>query len=135
MVNYLTSVPAVSCLIGNRYYPHQVPRENTTWPAVTYYRSSTEHHHLLAGSAGWAMADVALDVWSPSYADTYTTAETLRMALQGFSGWWGCVQIGGIWLDGEDDTGPEKPGDGSGTWWYSRSLDFRIAFAEPAPQF
>lgn len=134
MVEYLTSHEFVGCLVGNRFFPHQVSRENPTWPAVTYERNGTDHAHGLAGSAGFATANIGLDIWSPLFSETVETAEAIRLAMQGFQGWWGGIAIHAVILDGESG-GVERPADASGTWWYSRSLDFSIRYIEPVPEF
>jgi hypothetical protein len=134
MVEYLTNCPTVACWIGNRFYPRRVARKNKTWPVVTYYRSDTDHQHLLNSGAGWAIADISLDVWSPIYDDCLFAAEAIRNAMDGYSGSWGTIPIGSVILEADQDD-EEDPRDGSGTFWFSRSQDYRIIFAESTPNF
>lgn len=115
-----------------RIFAHQVSRQNTAWPALTYY-VDREHVHVLGGSAGYCWATVNIDIWSPSYQQVYQTAEVVRHALQGANCvLWGNVGIGNITLESDSDN-IEKPSDGSGSWWYSRSLDFRCMVYESIP--
>jgi hypothetical protein len=119
----------VSCAIAGGFYPHQIPRNNSTWPAVAYFRQSTDHQHDLSGSAGYAFVDLALDIFSPNYLDCLHASEAIRQALDGFSGTFGAVGIYSIIIESESD-GVEKAGAGEGTWVYSRSLDFRCCVQE-----
>jgi hypothetical protein len=130
LLSYLADQPAVVCTVGTRFFPHFVPRDNAIWPVVTYFRASTDHQHMLSGSAGFAYGDISLDVWSPNYLDVVETSESIRSAMQGFQGAWGAVGVYQTILTAESDQ-IERPGDGSSTWWYSRSLDYRISFQEP----
>jgi hypothetical protein len=134
VVEYLTTHPVVSCLVDNRFFPHAVARTNQSWPAVTYYRSSTDHAHGISGGGGFATATIALDIWSPNYGDVVEAAEAIREAMDTFRGWMGGIAIHAAWLESEDDS-VEKPADGGGTYWYSRSIDFSIRFVESVPNF
>jgi len=134
LVFYLTNHPVVGCLVGSRIYANAVQRKNTSWPVITYTRGSTDHAQGISGSLGYAFAHLELDVWSTSYSDCPQVAAALRQALQSFHGWWGCVGIHGVTLDGEDDA-IERAADGSAVWFYSRSLDVNVCFSEPVYKF
>jgi hypothetical protein len=115
-------------------HPMSVPRANTVFPAITFYRESTEHMEAISGngSAGYCRATIGFDIWSYRYLDIPPVAEQLRLVLQGFHGRWNEFGILEVAITGEADH-KEKPGDGSGVWWYSRSVDFDILFTEPLP--
>ena len=133
MIGYLFLNERVNSLVGNRFYPHQNPRQNAAFPCVTYYRSGTQREHGLLGSPGYAFADIAFDVWSTKYLDTCHVAEAMRQALYGFQGIWGRYGIYSVLLEAESDN-IERPADGSGTWYYSKSLDYRVMFQESIPR-
>lgn len=130
LVDYLTSKVS----IPGGLWPNAVARANTVWPAVTYSRASTEHEQGISGGLGVATAHFELDVWSPIYGDVVTTAHAIRIVMEGFQGWWDCKGILSVFLESESDS-VEDPKDGSGTWWYSRSLDYAVMFAESVPRF
>ena len=137
LVNFLSVRPSVACVFGTSYFPHFIPRSDPqsptiTYPAITYSRESAEHGHGLSGSAGFCWADIALDIWSTNYSDITKGAEVLRKELQGYSGYWGVVQIGNVIFDNESDN-VERPEDASGAWYYSRSIDLRILYFESMP--
>ena len=120
--------------IPGGFWPGAVRRENAAWPAVVYERSSTDHATGISGGGGFATATFSLDIWSPDYGDCVTTAECIRLALQGFNGWWSNIGVISVWVQDDGDS-VERPADGSGGWWYSRSLDVAITFAESVPRF
>ena len=132
MLGYLMNHPALACTIENRFFAESVPRSNTEWP-VCIYSGEVDHQGMLSGSAGFAWADMELDVWSTNWLDCANGAEGLRQALQGFSGAWGAVGIYAVVL-ANDTKSVERPLDGSGTWYFSRQLDFRIQYQEAIPQ-
>lgn len=133
MLSYLASNRRLVGLVGNRFYPHQIPAvQQAILPAITYYRSSTDHEHGLQGSAGRATTEIAFDIWSTRFLDLPPIAEALRQALQGSQGCWGSYGIYRVLLLSEADD-IERPADGSTTWYYSRSLDFEVTFQESIP--
>ena len=133
LVGYLTANPGVSCVLGSRIYARRAPRTNAVYPLLTY-RVHKDHANGLAGSLGYATATLELDIWGDDYEDVATAAEAVRRALQGFSGWWGCVGVASVTLDDDEDS-DERPGDSSNVWYYQRSLDFAVIFMEPVPKF
>ena len=133
LIEYLQDNEAVSCLVGNRFYPLAVSRSNTTWPVVVY-RVSIDHEQGISGSLGVATAAVELDVWSNTYSDLAYVSEAIRRAMQGFRGWWGGIGVMSVWIDGQSDN-DERPQDGSGGWWFSRELDYSVMFSESVPKF
>lgn len=129
MINYLCNDPCVSSLVGCRFYPHQQARQNAVFPLVTYYRAGTFHEQGISGSLGFAHADIALDIWSTVYLDVCRVAEAIRRAIQAYQGCWGRYGILDVVLEDDSDN-VEAPADGSGTWFYSRSLDYRVMYQE-----
>lgn len=80
---------------------------------------------------GYADVDLALDIFSPNFLDVLNGVEAIRRAMDGFQGVWGSVGIYSVILESGDTDSVEKDQSGAGTWWYSRSLDYRISCQEP----
>lgn len=134
IVSYLSSNPAIACMVANRIYPGYMARANATFPAIVYEVAEVERENLLSGAAGMATATVTIDCYSNQYPDVVKLAEVIRLSLHGFRGWMGCVGVWGVWPQGQEDE-VEQPQDNSGTWWYMRGLTYSIQYYEPIPSF
>lgn len=120
LVEHLTAnVPS----IGGRIYPVHAP-QNPTHPYITYKRISDPRLYSLDGANGLVEARYQIESWSTTYADKSTTAEALRLALDGFSGVWGPFEVSRIRLEGgPDEYDPEVK-------IYRDIRDFIIRYAE-----
>ncbi len=133
---YLTHVPVLQCLVGQRIYPSYQDRfsPTTVFPCIVYEFHGAEAINCLTGSAGATQVDLELSCYSSDKRETVQLAELLRLVLHGFQGWWGTVPV---WkclrTDYDDDCDPPK--DSSGRWWLSRSLTFDVGFYEQRPAF
>jgi hypothetical protein len=94
-----------SGLVGSRIYPLKLPQKPTL-PAMTYQRISGMHVHSHSGISGLARPRYQFTCWAERYDDAKATAETLRLALDGYKGTMGGVSgvnVSGALSEGDGD--------------------------------
>lgn len=112
----LAGDPGIAGLVGGRIYPVERP-QGSALPAITYHLVSSVPGHAMGGLTGLVDARVQIDAWAePSTTrSSYDTAKRIgravRAALGGFRGTVGGTDIGGIFLEDEDDGRADGAGD------------------------
>jgi len=129
----LTGDATVSATLGTRIYPNAA-RENSTRPYATFARIGTEHVESFEGSSGFASALIQIDLWGDSYLALKTLAENIRLAMQGYKGIAGGVDVQAI-LSGteEDDWISQTSVTGGEEVLHRLTMDFTAWFAEAQP--
>jgi len=92
----LSSYTGLSALVSTRIYPGLL-KQNTTYPAVSYRRVSSERPSVMAADTGIVRARFQFDIWSNHYGDMISAKEQLRLALQRYRGT-ATVQILGTFI-------------------------------------
>lgn len=92
LVAYIPTVTAVHALIVARFYPLRLP-ENPTYPAVTYQRISTPRIHAHTGPSHLAYPRFQLDCYATTYLGAKAVATAIRVALDGYKGLMGAVDV------------------------------------------
>lgn len=83
LFGYLSTVPALTALIGTRVYPQSLP-QNPTLPAVTYLQVSARPDVAHDGYTGWGWARVQFDCYGITPLVAVAVADALRAALIGW---------------------------------------------------
>lgn len=99
--------PTVSGLIGNRFYPFNLPEMSgdalPVTPAVTYRLVSTTDLNTLKGPVGCVQVRIQLDSWGATYTDARALTDALRTLLNGYTGTLpNGVVVQNIWRDSEE---------------------------------
>lgn len=100
---WLLAQSSVADLIGDRFDLAKVPQVNATYPYVSYRRASGDYEHDLDGGAGLASPIFEIDVWSPKTTEVEAVGQAIRLALQGYRGLMGDVNVVGVELENEED--------------------------------
>ncbi len=127
LYGYLTSQPPVAALIGNRLYPSVLPEE-VNYPAVAYMRVSTQRVYGIGGPIGYATPRIQFSVFALDPDTTSTVIDAIRMALDGFHGGMGNVNVREIASD--DEMGEHDGGYEPVTKTFQRRIDFYIGHEE-----
>jgi hypothetical protein len=131
--SYLTADAALAGLVGTRIRPGGFS-EADPMPAVTYTVISQAEDVGLNGAVDMAWARVQFDCWSRTLSHCVLAKGRLRDLLHGYSGAMGGLQIvrSKRLEPGEVDL-HEPPADGTDSWLYHISTDYRIKFVVLAP--
>lgn len=121
----------VTALVSTRIYPMTAP-QGTALPYIVYAREATDHHEVLAGSAGFARATMSVESFATTYLSARAIAEKVRLALQGNSGTHASVVIDGVNLAGDRDV-QIVPQNAEDPATFSTQQDFAMWFAEAVP--
>jgi hypothetical protein len=84
----------LAALAGHsRVYYHRL-KQSPTYPAISFWRVTGGVVPLLQGGpALMQRADMQIDVWAQTYDDAQSTAETLRLGLDGYAGLLGSFRV------------------------------------------
>lgn len=77
----LTGYAGLSALVSTRVYPSILP-QSVTYPAVSFFRVSSERPHAMGVDAGVVIAMYQFDVWASTYTAARQVAKQLILALQ-----------------------------------------------------
>ena len=102
LFSYLSTDSGITALVSTRVYPLRMP-QNATLPAVTFTRISGPRSHALSGPTGCGMARIQIDAWATTYASAKAVIDTVRSALDGYSGTAGSETIKSSLLQTETD--------------------------------
>lgn len=78
----LIADPAVTALVGTRYYPNRLP-QNAVLPAVVYFEVSNVPVTTFDGDAATRITNIRLqlDVYDDDYADTKEAARLIDLVV------------------------------------------------------
>jgi len=118
----------ITGIVGTRIYPIYIPRGKSV-PALTYQQISGVRSHTNSGADNMVPAVFQINCWTKTYAECRELANTVRNAVDDYSGTISSVVIQGIHLQDEDDI-PELSGDNEKLRRQGKRLDFKIWFNE-----
>lgn len=81
----LTSVSAVTALVGTRVYPGILP-QNPKMPAIVYQRIGEVRDSVMGVDSGVVFADVQVSAWATTLTAARDLANEVRKALQRYKG-------------------------------------------------
>lgn len=150
LVAFLKADGTLKSLLGTRIYPQHRPQSATppkppdttqpTFPALTYFRVSTERTPSQDGVLGLTLARIQLAAWSSGtngFRDAKQIMRRVRLCrdplsglkLDGFRGRMGDFTVDGAWLDQDRDSyTPPAHADDLGI--HQVSADLRVWFQE-----
>ncbi len=132
LYSYLSTKASITALVSTRIYP-QVAPDSGDYPFITYNVISESHDHAMQGATGLANPSLQVDVWAETIADRVAVSESLRNALDGFTGNMGTenLSIRNCFLQNRANFN-ENDGEGK-TPAYRSSMDFSIWHVETVP--
>lgn len=124
----LTGDVTVAAIVDDRVYPNIIP-QNEISPSLTYQQISGPRDHTMDGPSGLVDARYQINCFTPVYSETDTLAESVRLAMDGFSATVNTVQIDSIELLNENDL-PEVDEESDAITMFGKRMDFMIRFVE-----
>lgn len=92
LVDYVLDQAGITSLIGTRIAPAPLSQKSTL-PAITYQLISVEDALLHDGPMGLPQPRIQLDCWASSYAGVKALAAAVKVAIHGYKGTMGTVQV------------------------------------------
>lgn len=89
----ILSDAGIAALVGTRFYPLQLPIENTTFPALTSQIVSRENFTTIDGLASLCRSRVSVRACSLDYDTAAALCEQVRAFLEGAAGTWSGVAV------------------------------------------
>jgi hypothetical protein len=97
---YLTSQPALHAKIADRLYPLLLPQK-CRLPAVAYTLVSMDRTPALQKDTGYVRATLQFSCHARSYSEAVSVVQSLRGAMQDFSGNMNGVLVGAVFVASE----------------------------------
>lgn len=119
LFTFLTSLPSIAALVGDRVYPRRLP-QTADFPVIVYRRISTAGDLAHTGPSGILTPRIQLDVWAEDPDTADAVAEVLRRELDGYRGQMGDVPVGMVRI--VNDVDDDQPNTGL----FRRVLDAEI---------
>lgn len=123
LYTHLQTRSALVALVADRVYPRRMPR-TPIFPLVLYTRIATRRGVTHSGADGLAEPRIQFDVYAQDPDSADSVAEQLRMALHGFRGSMGDLEVGSVFVVNDQDA------DDAETGLFRRILDAQITYAE-----
>lgn len=112
---WVKTISAITDILGTgddiKFYKDKAPK-GTSFPYVTFSFQNEETNHYLGGASGVAFPVLVIDVWVAEGDDATALSEAIRIALDGFSGSMGSVDVRRVHLSDRSEL-PMPPSDGS----------------------
>lgn len=104
LVSRLTTVAAVTALVGSRIYPLKVP-QGATMPCIRYANISTiERVNAMGNDPGPVSQRMQLDCYGTTYASARAVFEATQAALQRYRGTEAGIEVMASFIDDEQDS-------------------------------
>lgn len=130
---YLISKPSITDLVGTKIYPQLSPAEA---PVITYQRLITEREYQHSGHTGHTRCRILLTVWGgrdrEGYESAKEIADAVRLAVDGFVGYWGTMRIDKCFFEDERDTVAETNND---YLEHGVEIEVAVSFRETATSY
>jgi hypothetical protein len=126
----ILSSAAIVSVVGVRVYPLTIPQagNDALLPAITYQRISGLHDSSHDGPSGLATCRMQINCWAATFDAARELGELVRKRLDGTSGTWGTVEIGGCFLDNDGDLTSLSPASDDGP--HATRMDFTLEYTE-----
>jgi len=123
LVTRLTSVAALTALVGSRISPLRAP-ENEPVPYVVYQRIAGTREQAFGADPGLTRARFQVSAWDASYSGVKAVQDQLRLALERWRGTVSGVEVLDTFIESDlDDHEPEPERYGS-------MLDITVIYRE-----
>jgi hypothetical protein len=123
---FLTAVPAVAAVVGDRVYPDIIPQhvydEVTRSPCIVYQRLGATRSATYCGHDLLVAAAIQVDHYAQDFDAAVQLGDLTRQALRDYSGTMGTVRVRWCRLDSETHLVEPEPGlfrlSADWTIWY-----------------
>lgn len=123
----LAAYSGLSALVSTRIYPMRLPQDSTL-PAVVYYRMSAGRENDFTGATGLAHPTFRVITWAEEYKEAHTVGTQVRKALDGNSSQWGGSS--GVWASGRLTNDNDLMDPDLETPTYGQAMDFEVWHTE-----
>ena len=138
LYEHLKDDSAISTIVGSKVYP-LVASDDDSPPYITFQLITRGHEHDLGAASGLARTRMQVNCWQSTPTLAETLADTVRDALDGFSGTMGTTNTAAVKscrLDGDfEDYDPPPDPDRAEAGVFSVKMDFLIWYTETIPTF
>ena len=105
---YLMATPAVTALIGDRWFPMLIPQDAIR-PAAAFQRiPGTQRVMAHDGPVGFASCTIQITAQAERYADAKALLRAIRLAVDGYRGLMGGLQVHRAAVSGDGDGWAEQ---------------------------
>lgn len=132
--SYLSTNSTVTALVGTRIYEGIVPQKETRAAIVYQIISETRDAYSLQGANGQVETRLQVKCYAASNVATRTLADTVRMAVDGYKGFWSGTEIQSVFIDSSEPADEYSPGNEAARVWGWR-YDLLITHVETVPTF
>lgn len=102
LVAFLKADAGITAKVAGRIYQKKKPQKPNL-PAIVIHRISANRDYDQGGHNGYTVVRYQLDTYAADFAAAKQTADAVRLALSGFRGSMGGVEVSGVFLEGEQD--------------------------------
>jgi Protein of unknown function (DUF3168) len=128
---YLSTLPALTAIIGTRLYPGIAPT-SAIFPYVTLHEIMIESFYYLRGASATFDAMMQIDCWALEPMQAQHMAKAIRQSMDGLPASWDGLEVDGVFIDSEMDA-PEPAQDGSERAYYRRVMTVNVWHAREVP--
>ena len=96
----LTDADVSAAVGGSRIYP-VVLQQGQREPSLVFNRISGQGDHHMQGPSGLTRPRFQIDAYAPSHDDAAELADLVKLALDGYSGLMGSVNVQGVFFETE----------------------------------
>ena len=126
--SYVVADGTIMGLISTRMYPQVLP-QGVVYPAVRFYRASTDENRVFEGPGGKERARVTIESWAETYAEARSLAAAIRARIDGLAAIIGSgnTRVTSCYLDNEIDASDPEAGVIGTQGAYGVTQDYIIA--------
>ena len=137
LYEHLKDDSGISAIVGSKVYPLVAAPGDP--PYITFQLITRGHEHDMGAASGLARTRIQINCWQSTATLAETLADTVRDALDGFSGTMGTTNTAAVKscrLDSELEAyDPPADADRAEAGVFSIKMDFLIWYTETIPTF
>lgn len=132
--SFLSSNSAVAALVGTRIYEEIAPQKEARALIVYQVISETRDAYSLQGANGQVETRLQVKCYAESAVARRVLKDAVRMALDGYKGFWSGTEIQSVFFDDAGSAFEEPAGNEAARVWGWR-YDLLITHVETVPTF
>ncbi len=107
LYTWLAAEGSITALVSTRIYPQVLP-QGTTVPALAYEAEAANSVRTLGNDSSSNQAELSVRVWSDRMLEAWDIADTIRAALDEFSGVFGAATADIVQFETQFDLPPDE---------------------------
>jgi len=133
-VAHVNDCEALTSFVGSRVY-EEIAEQDSALPYITYQIvSSNRDAYSLDGANGQVESRLQVSCWAASGVKRRQLADTLRMAVDGYRGFWNGTEIQSVFIDA-DEAAFEASAENEQSRAWGWRFDLLITHVENVPRF